>query len=153
MSTASKEFERITQAIFQRLREQFGFERVEGSRHHPARDSGVKRQVDVTAYALDETSIIIECKLHARPIDIGFIDAFHTVIHVDIGANGGIMVSQSGFTSGAVQSARAKGIVLATLDEDATEHDFILRINDRVFGGVSRDIQCRFNLAEAEPKQ
>ena len=151
MSAASDEFERIVRAIFQRLRERFGLDRVEGSRHYPARDSGVKRQVDVTAYALNETMIIIECKLRKRrPIDIGYIDAFHTVIHVDVGADGGIMVSTSGFTSGAVESARAKKIGLAMLNEDATEHDFILQINDLIIGGVSRSIPCRFNLVEAE---
>src|SRR6266851_4998810 len=98
MSAESDEFERIVRAIFQRLREQFGFEQVEGSQFYPARDSGVKRQVDVTAYALGKKRIIIECKLHKVPVDISYIDAFHTVIHVDVGADGGIMVSSSGFT-------------------------------------------------------
>ncbi len=121
MATNSKEFELVTRAIFQRLRELFGFEFVEGSRHYPARDSGVKRQVDVTAYFLDEKRIIIECKLHKRRVNINYIDAFHTLIHVDVGADGGIMVSNRGFTRGAVRSAQAKQIDLATLNEDATE--------------------------------
>jgi hypothetical protein len=151
MSAASDEFERIVRSIFQRLREHFGFERVEGSQYYPALDSGVKRQVDVTAYALDEKRIIIECKLHKEPVDIGYIDAFYTVIHVDVGAAGGIMVSSRGFTRGAVRSARAKKIDLAIVNEDATEHDFILQINGLVFGGRTRDIQCRFILAEAGP--
>jgi len=152
MSAASHEFERITRAIFQRLREQFGFEHVEGSHHYQARDSGVKRQVDVTAYSPDEKRIIIECKLHKRRVGINYIDAFYTVISVDVGADGGIMVSQSGFTKGAVRSAQAKQIALATLNEDATEHDFILRVNELVFGGVSLLTPLRIIVADPEPE-
>ena len=151
MTAASDEFERIVRAIFQRLREQFGFEHVEGSQFYPARDSGVKRQVDVTVYALGDRKIIIECKLHKAPVDINYIDAFHTVIHEDVGADGGIMVSSSGFTSGAVRSAQAKKIDLATLNEDATEHDFIMRINGLVYGGTSRSFRMRANIGDAEP--
>lgn len=153
MTTNDKEFERVTRSIFQRLREQFGFKHVEGSQHYPARDSGVKRQVDVTAYSLEEKRIIIECKLHKRPVDINYIDAFHTVIHVDVGADGGIMVSNRGFTRGAVRSAQAKKIALATLNEDATEHDFILKIGKLVFGGVTRRFLGRLVVVAPDPEQ
>ena len=148
MAANGKDFEQVTRVIFQRLCEQFGFERVEGSQRYPARDSGVKRQVDVTAYSIDGKQIIIECKLHKGPVDINYIDAFYTVIHTDVGADGGIMVSSRNFTAGALRSAQAKKIDLAILNEDATEHDFILRINDLVFGGVSRDISGRFILVD-----
>jgi predicted helicase len=77
VTTRSENFEKVTRAIFQRLREQFGFEHVEGSQHYPARDSGVKRQVDITAYSMDGKITIIECKLHKDPVDIGCIDAFY----------------------------------------------------------------------------
>jgi predicted helicase len=146
----SKDFELVTRAIFQRLREQFDFGRVEGSHYYTARDSGVKRQVDVTAYSLDEKRTIIECKLHKRRVGIKYIDAFHTVIHTDIGADGGIIVSAHDFTKGAQRSAQAKKIALATLNEDATEYDFILKIDDLIFGGVSRDLMMRCGIADPE---
>ena len=43
-----------------------------------------------------------------------------------VGADDGIMVSQSGLTKRAVRSVQAKHIALASMNEDATEHDFIL---------------------------
>jgi predicted helicase len=157
MTANSENFEEVTRAIFQRLREQFGFDRIEGSQHYPARDSGVKRQVDITAYSLDGKRIIIECKLHKSPIDIKYVDAFHTVIYTDVGADGGIIVSSHKFTRGAVKSAQAKKITLATLNEDATEIDFIFQIGelifrgislgDVIFRGVSRFIPMRLNLS------
>jgi len=137
----SEQFEQIAKVIFQRLHEQFGFARVDGSQHYPAKDSGIKRQIDITVYHIDGSMIIIECKLHKVPIDIGYVDAFHTVIHTDVGADKGIMLSSQGFTRGAICSAQAKHIELATLklNESATEdeHQYILKIGDVIWNGVS----------------
>ena len=49
-----------------------------------------------------------------------------------VGAEDGIMVSQSGLTQRAVRSVQAKHIALATLSEDATKHDCILRATELV---------------------
>ncbi len=137
----SVQFERIAKAIFQRLQDQFGFQRVDGSHQYPAQDSGVERQIDITAYHIDGSMIIIECKLHNRRLDIGYVDAFHTVISTDVGADKGILLSSQGFTQGAVRSAQAKKIALATLklNEAATEdeHQYILKIGDFIWNGVS----------------
>ncbi len=153
MSTASKEFERITQAIFQRLREQFGFERVEESMKYKGKRSGRKRQIDATAIKPDGTMSPIECKLHKRKVGIEDLDKFNSITHAELEADEGIIVSSSGFDVGAEAAGRGYNLKLATLNKDATEHNFILRIGKLLFGGVSRDIQCRFNLAEAEPEQ
>jgi predicted helicase len=142
------QFENVARAIFFKLREQFDFAHVEGSQHYPAKDSGVKRQVDITAYRNDGGMVLIECKLHKEPIDIGYVDAFHTVIYTDVGAERGILVSSRGFTDGAVKSANAKQIGLATLNADATENDFTLQIAELILKGVSRDITCRLILVD-----
>jgi hypothetical protein len=49
-----------------------------------------------------------------------------------VGADGGLIASQSGLTKGAVRSAQAKQIALAPLNEDAREHDCILRVTELV---------------------
>lgn len=148
MTKPDKQFENVARAIFFKLRQQFGFDQVEGSHHYAARDSGVKRQIDITAYLNDGGMVLIECKLHKERIDIGYVDAFHTVIHTDVGAEGGILVSSGGFTDGAVKSANAKRIGLATLNADATEDDFTLQIAEFILRGVSRDIGCRLILVD-----
>lgn len=151
MSAASDEFERIVRAIFQRLREQFGFERVEGSRKYKGKSTGRKRQIDATAIKPDGTMSPIECKLHKRKIGIEALDKFNSITHDELEADEGIIVSSSGFDAGAEAAGSGYNLKLATLNKDATEHNFILRIGKLLFGGVSRSIVCRFNLVEAEP--
>lgn len=133
MTTPSRRFEEVTRAILNRMREQFGFATVEGSKTYAAKDSGVKRQIDVTIYAVDVRHFIVECKLHTAPVDINYVDAFHTVIHTDVGADGGILVSSSGFTNGAAKSAAAKHIKLITLNSGATEENYRLEMENAIY--------------------
>ncbi|EFH86780.1 restriction endonuclease [Ktedonobacter racemifer] len=137
MTALSQRFEGVTKAILHRLREQFGFVYIEGSKKYPAKDSGVMRQIDVTAYTTEKEQIIVECKLHKSPIDINYIDAFYTVIHIDIGADGGIIISSSGFTDGAIKSASAKRIKLATLNSGATEEQYMLQLDNLICISIS----------------
>ncbi len=76
MARPDKQFENVARAIFFKLRQQFGFDQVEGSHHYAARDSGVKRQIDITAYLNDGGMVLIECKLHKERIDIGYVVPF-----------------------------------------------------------------------------
>lgn len=137
MSSASKELERITQSIFQRLREQFGFERVDGSRKYKGKRSGRKRQIDATAIKPDGTITPIECKLHKRKVGIEDLDKFNSVTHYELEADEGIMVSLSGFDAGAEAAARGYNLKLATLNKNVTEHHFLLGINDRFYGWIT----------------
>jgi predicted helicase len=121
MSAASKEFERITQAIFQRLREHFGFERVEGSRKYKGKRSGRKRQIDATGIKPDGTMSPIECKLHKRKVGIEDLDKFNWITYAELEADEGIIVSSSGFDAGAEAAGRGNNLRLATLNKDATE--------------------------------
>jgi len=49
-----------------------------------------------------------------------------------VGADDGIMVSQRSLTKRAVRFAQSKHIALVPLNEDATEHDCILRVTGLV---------------------
>lgn len=114
-----------------------GYERVEGSRKYPGKRSNVKRQVDVTAYRTDGKKILVECKLHKRPVDVEYMEAFYYKIHRDVGADGGLMVSSVGFTEGATGVADAEEIGMATLNPDATEHEYLLEIAGQLWRAIS----------------
>ena len=75
-------------------------------------ESKVERQLDVTiraTVAQYKILIVIECKDEARPIDVGTMGEFATKLH-DVKANKGVMISTSGFTSAAIEMARARAI-------------------------------------------
>jgi hypothetical protein len=79
--------------------------------------SEVGREVDVQLVDPNQYDFVaFECKDHTRPIDIPFIEAFSTKL-TDIGATRGAMVSNSGFTDGALKMASKLGIdTLALVD-------------------------------------
>lgn len=137
MTKESDKFEHVTQMILQNLREHLGYERVEGSQKYPGQRSKVERQVDVTVYQTGGKRILVECKLHKRPIDVTYIEAFYYKIHHDIRADGGLMVSPVGFTEGARGIADAEEIGMAVLNPDATEHDYLLEIAGQLWRGIS----------------
>jgi hypothetical protein len=57
--------------------------------------------------------VLIECKDHARPIGIGFVDAFDSKIR-DLKADRAIMFSNSGFTRNALRKAKRVKIEMAS---------------------------------------
>lgn len=57
--------------------------------------------------------ILVECKDHARPIGIGFVDAFESKIR-DLKPDRAIMFSNSGFTRDALKKARRVGVEMAS---------------------------------------
>jgi Restriction endonuclease len=57
--------------------------------------------------------IVVECKDHARPIGIGFVDAFESKIR-DLKPDRAIMFSNSGFTRDALKKANRVGIEMAS---------------------------------------
>lgn len=57
--------------------------------------------------------ILVECKDHARPIGIGFVDSFESKIR-DLKPDRAIMFSNSGFTRDALKKANRVGIEMAS---------------------------------------
>lgn len=69
----------------------------------PGKDGKRKRQIDVLVrqkIGQYEMLIVLDCKDHARPVDVNGVGAFHTLV-TDVGANRGALVCPRGFTSGA----------------------------------------------------
>lgn len=87
--------------------------------------SGRKRQLDISIsqkIGLHEVLIVLECKRYKRPVDIQQVEAFATKLR-DVKANHGIIVSQSGFSDGAIAIARDNSITLHNYRE-AQERDW-----------------------------
>jgi hypothetical protein len=73
-------------------------------------DSKVERQLDVTIRTMVagyKVLIVIECKDEARPVDVGTMGEFASLLR-DVKANKGVMVSTSGYTSAALEMANPR---------------------------------------------
>ncbi len=65
--------------------------------------------------------IVVECKDEGRPIDVGTMGEFASIVR-DVKANKGVMISTSGYTAAALEMARAQGIDTRTyLDTESTD--------------------------------
>lgn len=83
--------------------------------------SGSQRQIDIsirTITAGHELVTIIDTKDQGRPLEIADVDAFSALVE-DVRANKGILIGRSGFTEGARQSARARGLDLCRVHDTA----------------------------------
>jgi hypothetical protein len=87
----------------------------------PDRDTGTLRQVDVWAEArvcnLFPAAVLISCKDHGRPLDIGSIETFEAEKR-STGATMGVIFSRTGFTEPALKKANSAGIVCCRLFRD-----------------------------------
>jgi|SRR5579864_4009717 len=87
-------------------------------------ESKVERQLDVTiraSVAQYDVLIVVECKDENRPIDVGTMGEFASLLR-DVKANKGVMVSTSGYTAAALEMARARGIDTRTyLDTESID--------------------------------
>ena len=135
MTKSSDRYEHVTRFIFNSLREQFGYESVEGNTHLHGKISEGLRQIDVTVYKGDK-QIIVECKRHKTKVDIKTMGEFVFMIE-DVGADGGIIVSAAGFSKRAEKIAKSKKIKTAILNLDATEDDYILKFGEHLWRGIS----------------
>jgi hypothetical protein len=76
--------------------------------------SGTERQIDISLrYHIGQFNIlvIIDCKDWSSPVDIGDVGQFIDMVE-DVGANKGALICNAGFTEGAKNRAKEKGIDL-----------------------------------------
>lgn len=81
--------------------------------------NGVVHRVDVSANAVFAgvpVLWIVECKLWNRAVPKEKVSALKDIVN-DLGADRGLLMSEKGFQSGAVNLAAAKNITLSSLDE------------------------------------
>ena len=81
------------------------------------RRSGIERQVDVWVTGLvgpHEINIAVECRCYQGRVGIKDVEAFYSFLD-DVGANKGVIISDSGFTAGARSRTHGSDIELKTL--------------------------------------
>jgi hypothetical protein len=102
-----KEYEKIVAAIHK----QFAGNASISEDQEVIGKSGRPRQIDVAIHSAIlgySVFIVVECKDYKRRVDVGKIDELIGKIE-DVGADKGVLVSDSGFTEGAIQRARQDG--------------------------------------------
>jgi hypothetical protein len=157
------EYERLTQAIYQAILVEEG-NRTTNVRHNVslAGRSGVEHQVDVFwefKQAGVTHRVLIECKNYASNLTLEKARNFFAVVH-DIGNCVGIMVTRTGYQSGAAAFAKHYGLTLKLLRKP-TEDDWqgrIKKIQINVIPRVpvsteERPIICQLFLRPASGEQ
>ncbi|MBY6836554.1 restriction endonuclease [Clostridium botulinum] len=105
--------------------------RFEVEKHYKVYDYKSKkyRYIDVALIYPDGRIIAIECKDHSRPKDESEIDKFFSLL-LCANANGGLIVSRSGFTKEAVEKAHnLPGMKVETMDLEEFEYYSTLDYN------------------------
>jgi restriction endonuclease len=121
------------------------------------RPSGVERQVDIwfstSIGGKHGVTVAVECKCHVTtPVSIKDVDAFYGFLD-DVGANKGVLVSNTGFTEGAKRRADGCNLELETLTlEEAEDFEWAEYLSDncQVWGGECLAGQIRWELENSE---
>ena len=72
--------------------------------------------------------ILVECKNYNHKVPVDDVEEFHSKID-DIGAHKGIMLTTMGFQSGAVKTAKGRGIGLALLTKEHQKGELVYVTN------------------------
>jgi len=84
-------------------------------------DSGTPRQIDISIrqqVGPHSILVVVDCKDHQEPLDVNVVGQFVTVVR-DVRANKGALIASRGFTTAAIELARAHGIDTFTLVDTA----------------------------------
>jgi len=116
-SNDGEKLETLVEVVFQALTKNDQYTNVQRDQNLPGPDCN--RQVDVLLQTKSygfSSSTMVECKDHARPLDIGYVDAIDSKYN-DLPVDLAVLVSRNGFTEGAKAKAKRKNIRLCTLSE------------------------------------
>lgn len=120
--------------------------------HLPGRNSKVDRQIDVLVrqkIGQYEMLIVLDCKDHARPIDVTGVEAFLGLVE-DVGAHKGALICPRGFSAAAKEMARAHGIDLYS-PVDTEPHKWQMRVTVPVLCDF-RSAGIGFGISTTVPK-
>jgi restriction endonuclease len=88
---------------------------------------------------------IVECKYWNKPVDMGTVRDLRTLV-LDLGADRGLLMSESGFQSGALMAAKGKSITLTSLaDLRSNAADEVLAARVTVAEKSLMDLALRVN--------
>jgi len=118
----------------------------------PGRHSKTDRQIDVLVrqkIGQYEMLIVLDCKDHARPIDVTGVEAFDGLVN-DVGAHKGALICPRGFSAAAKDMARARGIDLYS-PVDTEPHKWQMRVTVPMLCDF-RSAGIAFRLSTSAPK-
>ena len=145
MVKAGKELEQLVAAIQQQLAPTAV---VEHDVKLMGKITEVQRQIDVLVrqpIGQYEMRIALECKDHAKPVDVKGVEEFHGLLD-DVGVEKGAMVCPAGFSSTAKKRAKMLGIDLYK-PVDTEPHKWTAKVKipvicDFLSAGISFGIRC-----------
>jgi len=132
MYSEAIQYEQLTRAVYQAILQKEGVNNIQVKHNIGIKGrSGVEHQIDVLwcfKQAGIEHKVIIECKNYASSLTLEKVRNFFAVIH-DIGNVQGLMVTKTGYQTGAADFANYYGIALKILRKP-TDEDWKGRIKD-----------------------
>ncbi|MFH6953350.1 restriction endonuclease [Pseudoalteromonas sp. XMcav1-K] len=138
----SIQYEQLTQSIYQAILAKEGVNNIDVEHNVSLKGkSGVEHQIDVLwkfKQAGVEHKVLIECKNYASSLTLEKVRNFFAVLH-DIGNSNGLMVTKTGYQSGAKDFAEHYGIGLKILRKPI-EQDWENRIKDIHLNIVARSV-------------
>jgi hypothetical protein len=150
---AEPKWKRFEKLIHQ-IHTQFGKDTVTLDEKLMGFESKVLRQIDVVIRGQINQYpilIVVECRDEARPVDVGEMGAFASVVR-DVRANKGVMISASGFTPAAIELARVHGITTKTyLDTENIDWKTEVTIPVLLSYTKIEDIGTRFSSVPFHP--
>ena len=129
-------YEEVACYVLQQIRDRLGLETVEG-KQKVVGDSGTQWELDgkgiVTATG---NSVIIECRRYQKRLSQEAVGAVAFRI-IDLGSEGGIIVSPMPLQKGGKTVAAARNIQHVELTESSTTDDWMARINGILHAGAA----------------
>jgi len=110
---SGKDFETLVEAIYKKLDKTSVITKNDKVFGH---DSSQYREIDISIKSkigIHPILIVVQARDYNKPVDINVIGEFLAVIG-DVKANKGILISAKGFTKGAINLAKTKGIEILT---------------------------------------
>lgn len=116
MLRKGREYEELVEKIFNLITENTEYDEIKRNIKIDTRYG--QREIDILMikrHTLYDLKIVVECKNQKAKVSIGVIDQLHSKL-LDVGANKGIIVSRSGFSSKAISKAKELNISLFRAD-------------------------------------
>jgi hypothetical protein len=145
--TKWESYEQVAAYLLNQFASEFGLERVEGKQDLVGQRSGTTWEIDAKGFRQGDSGfVIVECRRYTtskqNQKEVGGLA--YSII--DTGAEGGIMVSPLGLQEGAERVAVAENIVSVQLNEDSTQHEYLLRFLDKIMIGLQDTISLKDSL-------
>lgn len=138
----SIQYEQLTQSIYQAILSKEGVDDIDVEHNVSLKGkSGVEHQIDVLwrfKQAGVEHKVLIECKNYASSLTLEKVRNFFAVLH-DIGNSNGLMVTKTGYQSGAIDFAEHYGIGIKILRKP-NKQDWENRIKDIHLNLVAKSV-------------